>query len=170
MIENKKSYAKGMGLKSTIVSGSKVYMTTFGDGNEARLEKVVENDSIKALHEGEAFSAEMTDKNVGYKIGNAKFSHPKGYAVVANNPFYTGPVQQDMLGLKETLEKRYFGDSTDGNNTICIQVIHNILESFSFVIPTPAGSPGAYYTVRMGNGKAVVDTDTSDPFTVCLHL
>ena len=43
-------------------------------------------------------------------------------------------------------------------------------ESFSFVIPTPAGNPGAYYTVRMGNGKAVVDTDTSDPFTVCLHL
>ena len=128
MIEKKKSYAKGMGLKSTIVSGSKVYMTTFGDGSEARLEKVVENDSIKTLHEGEAFSAEMADNNAGYKIGNAKFSHPNGYDVVANNPFYTGPVQQDMLGLKEILERRYFGSSTDGNNTICIQIIHNILD------------------------------------------
>lgn len=127
-IEKKKSFAKGMGVKSTLVSGSKVYMTTFAEGSDARLEKIVEGDSIRSVNEGEAFSAEMADKNAGYKIGNAKFSHPKGYAVVANNPLYTGPVQQDMLGLKETLEKRYFGESADGNDNICIQVIHNILD------------------------------------------
>ncbi len=128
MIEKKKSFAKGMGVKSTLVSGSKVYMTTFAEGSDAKLEKIVEGDSIRSVNEGEAFSAEMADKNAGYKIGNAKFSHPKGYAVVANNPLYTGPVQQDMLGLKETLEKRYFGESADGNDNICIQVIHNILD------------------------------------------
>ena len=42
-------------------------------------------------------------------------------------------------------------------------------ESCSFVIPTPSGQPGARYTVRMENSEAVVDTDTSDPFTVCIH-
>ena len=129
MIEKKKSYAKGMGLKSTLVSDSKVYMTSFGNGNDARLEKVVENNAISCLvDKKEAFVAEITDKNAGYKIINKKFGHPKGYDVVANNPLYTGPVQQDMLGLKETLEKRYFGSSVSGNDNICIQVIHNILD------------------------------------------
>lgn len=131
MNDKKKSYAKGMGLKSTLVSYSKVYMTAFADGNNAKLEKVVENNKVVCLNdekETEAFSAEIADKNVGYKIGNKKFGHPKGYDVVANNPLYTGPVQQDMLGLKETLEKRYFGDTATGKDNICIQIIHNILD------------------------------------------
>lgn len=129
MIEKKKSYAKGMGLKSTIVSDSKVYMTTFADGGNAKLEKLVEDNSITCLNDDkEAFSAEIADKNAGYKITNKKFGHPKGYDIVANNPRYTAPVQQDMLGMKETLEKRYFGETANGKDNICIQVIHNILD------------------------------------------
>lgn len=127
--ENHKSYAKGMGLKSTLVSDEKVYMTTFADGSNAKLEKMVENNAIICLNnDKEAFLAEIADKNVGYKIDNKKFGHPNGYDVIANNPLYTGPVQQDMLGLKETLEKRYFGDSVNGNDNVSIQVIHNILD------------------------------------------
>lgn len=129
MIEKKKSYAKGMGLKSTIVSDSKVYMTTFADGGNAKLEKLVEDNSITCLNDDkEAFSAEIADKNAGYKITNKKFGHPKGYDIVANNPRYTAPVQQDMLGMKEILEKRYFGETANGKDNICIQVIHNILD------------------------------------------
>lgn len=129
MIEKKKSYVKGMGLKSALVSDSNVYMTTFADGNNAKLEKVVKDGSIVCLNdENEAFSAEFADKNKGYKIENKKFGHPKGYDVVANNPLYNGPVRNDMLGLKETLEKRYFGNTAKGKDNICIQVVHNILD------------------------------------------
>ena len=48
--ENHKSYAKGMGLKSTLVSDEKVYMTTFADGSNAKLEKMVENNAIICLN------------------------------------------------------------------------------------------------------------------------
>ena len=127
MSKNKESYAKGMGLKSALVSGSKVYMTSFEGGNDAKLEKVVENSEIVSLAEKESFSAEIFKKNIGCKIENKKFKHPKRYDVIADNPLYKGSVRQDMLGLKETLEKRYF-NSADGTDNVCIQVIHNILD------------------------------------------
>jgi len=127
MSKNKESYAKGMGLKSALVSGSKVYMTGFEGGSGAKLEKVVENDEIASLSKEETFSAEIFKKNIGCKIENKQFRHPKGYDVIADNPIYKGSPRQDMLGLKETLEKRYFSPS-DSIDNVRVQVIHNILD------------------------------------------
>ena len=125
---NNESYAKGMLLKQVLVSGSKTYMTTFEGGSGSKLEKIVENGEIVNLSDEEAFSAEIAKRNVGCKIENKQFRHPKGYDVIADNPLYKGSVRQDMLGLKETLEKRYFNSSDGTDNNVLIQVIHNILD------------------------------------------
>ncbi len=42
-------------------------------------------------------------------------------------------------------------------------------ESDSFYIPTTEGKISARYSVRMLNGEAVVQTDTDEPYTVCIH-
>lgn len=42
-------------------------------------------------------------------------------------------------------------------------------ESDSIIIPTTEGKTGAQYTIRMLKGEAVVETDSDEPYTVCIH-
>ena len=133
-IKNKKTASKIAGLKSRLVVGNDVYMTSFGNGNEAVIEqKIATSDAFKITSIPVEPSLNVTSAD------EIKFSFSSKRPFVENkdlsvtNPLHSNPeakknkaVGGDMLGLKDKLEKRYFGKTFDDN--IHIQIIHNILD------------------------------------------
>lgn len=133
-IKNKKTASKIAGLKSRLVVGNDVYMTSFGNGNEAVIEqKIATSDAFKITSISVEPSLNVTSAD------EIKFSFSSKRPFVENkdlsvtNPLHSNPeakknkaVGGDMLGLKDELEKRYFGKTFDDN--IHIQIIHNILD------------------------------------------
>ena len=128
-----KSRNKAAGLKSTLVSGKSVYLTSFGKGNAAIVEHEVRTDKDFA-------SIPLTD-NVTLKVsvandeafsfsGTRVFTDPD--VLRADNPLHTPALKptpktgQDLLGLKDDLEMRYYGRTFDDN--VHIQIIYNILD------------------------------------------
>lgn len=144
--ENRKSLSKAAGVKSTFVVGNTLYMTTFGKGNDAILEKkIAEDGTITSIPKPEetAFSAQLwyltgeqqlagittTREANAIEITNGRIHIAKN--VYVGNPLYCKekigiPQNRDMLGLKEILEQRYFG--TTFQDTVHIQLIYNILD------------------------------------------
>ena len=130
--KNKKTSNKAAGLKSTLVYGNKLYITSFGKGNEAIIEQKVDTSDY-------SFSDVRSDPSLKIKSADdvsISFSSERPFInkslLTAVNPLHSGKDKpkraagQDMLGLKSELEKRYFGKTFDDN--IHIQLIHNILD------------------------------------------
>lgn len=133
-IKTKKTASKIAGLKSTLVVGKDVYMTSFGRGNEAVIEqKIATSDAFKITAIPAEPSLDVTNADE-IKIAfssNRPFVDNKDLSTA--NPFHSSPeatkpkpIGGDMLSLKDKLEKRYFGRTFDDN--IHIQMIHNILD------------------------------------------
>lgn len=122
----KKSLAKAAGVKSVFAVDETVYMTSFGRGNDAVLEKKIVDVSQESLNtENPAYA--ITDISaVSYSVEGHR---GQTVCATADNPLrHDGgySVQTDMLCLKSTLEKTYFGDTF--NDNIHIQLIYNILD------------------------------------------
>lgn len=124
-----KSMAKAAGVKSVFAADGTVYMTSFGRGNDAVLEKKIISDKYENINTDDpAFELKSVD-TIRYKLTNGRV---KSINAIAENPLHNGDdkpdaVHSDMLGLKESLEKRYYGKAFGGDN-IHIQIIYNILD------------------------------------------
>ena len=131
-VGNKKSVNKAAGLKSTLVYGDKLYMTSFGRGNSAVVEQRIDTSDYSVSDMNASPSLRVSEAG---KI-NVSFSSLRQFVnagqLSAVNPLYGGKDKpqkktgQDMLGLKDKLEERYFGMTF--NDNIHIQIIHNILD------------------------------------------
>ena len=131
-VGNKKSVNKAAGLKSTLVYDDKFYMTSFGRGNSAVVEQRIDTSDYSVSDMNASPSLRVSEAG---KI-NVSFSSLRQFVnagqLSAVNPLYGGKDKpqkktgQDMLGLKDKLEERYFGMTF--NDNIHIQIIHNILD------------------------------------------
>ena len=124
-----KSMAKAAGVKSVFAADGTVYMTSFGRGNDAVLEKKIISDKYENINTGDPAFELKSVSAVKYELTNGRV---KSINATAENPLHNGDdkpdaVHSDMLGLKETLEKRYYGKAFDSDN-IHIQLIYNILD------------------------------------------
>lgn len=123
----KKSLVKAAGLKSAFVVGDSVYLTSFGKGNAARLDTKINPDNSTERYVSD--SEKHTLKINSITDTELRLSGPFPKQAEAKNPTHKKDneqknTRQDMLGLKSTLEKFYFGSTFDDN--IHIQIIHNI--------------------------------------------
>ena len=122
-----KSKSKAAGLKSTLVSGKDIYLTSFGKGNKAVVEHKIDADdsySVTKISEEPTLSVNDVDKK------DIRFSSDRPFGrdekLLAANPIVGNSVRGDNLGLKEKLEQKYFGDTF--NDNIHIQIIYNIMD------------------------------------------
>lgn len=128
-----KSMAKAAGVKSVFAVGNTVYMTSFGRGNDAVLEQKIVDTSHEPLNiDDPAYQLNVVTMN-GYSVIGHR---GETVSAVTDNPLrrFNGgkkdepeqSVPTDMLCLKPTLEKKFFGKEFDDN--IHIQLIYNILD------------------------------------------
>lgn len=128
-----KSMAKAAGVKSVFAVGNTVYMTSFGRGNDAVLEQKIVDTSHEQLNiDDPAYQLNVVTMN-GYSVTGHR---GETVSAVTDNPLrrFNGgkkdkpgqSVPTDMLCLKSTLEKKFFGKEFDDN--IHIQLIYNILD------------------------------------------
>lgn len=122
-----KSKSKAAGLKSTLVSGKDIYLTSFGKGNKAVVEHKIDADdsySVTKISEEPTLSVNDVDNK------DIRFSSDRPFGrdetLLAANPIVENSVRGDNLGLKEKLEKKYFGKTF--NDNIHIQIIYNIMD------------------------------------------
>lgn len=128
-----KSMAKAAGVKSVFVVENTVYMTSFGRGNDAVLEQKIVDTSHEQLNiDDPAYQLNVVTMN-GYSVTGHR---GETVSAVTDNPLrrFNGgkkdepeqSVPTDMLCLKPTLEKKFFGK--EFNDNIHIQLIYNILD------------------------------------------
>ena len=128
-----KSMAKAAGVKSGFAVGNTVYMTSFGRGNDAVLEQKIVDTSHEPLNiDDPAYQLNVVTMN-GYSVTGHR---GETVSAVTDNPLrrFNGgkkdepeqSVPTDMLCLKPTLEKKFFGK--EFNDNIHIQLIYNILD------------------------------------------
>lgn len=128
-----KSMAKAAGVKSVFAVGNTVYMTSFGRGNDAVLEQKIVDTSHEPLNiDDPAYQLNVVTMN-GYSVTGHR---GETVSAVTDNPLrrFNGgkkdepeqSVPTDMLCLKPTLEKKFFGK--EFNDNIHIQLIYNILD------------------------------------------
>lgn len=123
--DRSKSLAKAAGVKSVFAVNDAVYMTSFGKGNDAVLEKKIVG--VDRKYEANPAAYEFVD------ISEAKYT-VKGKRgrllfAVTDNPLRHDDgmsVPTDMLCLKTTLERAFFGREFD--DSLHIQLIYNILD------------------------------------------
>ncbi|MGN0114177.1 MAG: type VI-D CRISPR-associated RNA-guided ribonuclease Cas13d, partial [Acutalibacteraceae bacterium] len=114
----KKSIAKANGLKSTFfIDGGKSLMTSFGNGNSAVLEKMIDNFDVEELHgEHRTFDAavkSLAEAHVKGRCGESDVALPKSS-------------DTNLLRAKSTIEQIYFGKTFTDN--IHIQIAYNIMD------------------------------------------
>lgn len=125
--------AKAAGVKSVFAVGNTVYMTSFGRGNDAVLEQKIVDTSHEPLNiDDPAYQLNVVTMN-GYSVTGHR---GETVSAVTDNPLrrFNGgkkdepeqSVPTDMLCLKPTLEKKFFGK--EFNDNIHIQLIYNILD------------------------------------------
>ena len=161
--KNKKTSNKAAGLKSTLVYGNKLYITSFGKGNEAIIEQKVDTSDY-------SFSDVRSDPSLKIKSADdvsISFSSERPFInkslLTAVNPLHSGKDKpkraagQDMLGLKSELEKRYFGKTFDDN--IHIQLIHNILDIEKIFAVYSANIVAALDHMIDGDDKEYLEND-----------
>lgn len=128
-----KSMAKAAGVKSVFAVENTVYMTSFGRGNDAVLEQKIVDTSHEQLNiDDPAYQLNVVTMN-GYSVTGHR---GETVSAVTDNPLrrFNGgkkdepeqSVPTDMLCLKPTLEKKFFGK--EFNDNIHIQLIYNILD------------------------------------------
>lgn len=128
-----KSMAKAAGVKSVFAVGNTVYMISFGRGNDAVLEQKIVDTSHEPLNiDDPAYQLNVVTMN-GYSVTGHR---GETVSAVTDNPLrrFNGgkkdepeqSVPTDMLCLKPTLEKKFFGK--EFNDNIHIQLIYNILD------------------------------------------
>ncbi len=117
---NKREHlAKAAGLKSAFSIGeNKTLVTSFGRGNEAVFEKLIEDNEVKIDRKN--LDLEFTNATSDFKV--RRNSHDN--MITASNPHRRSG--RDMLDRKEVLEERFFGREFDDN--IHIQMIYNIMD------------------------------------------
>ena len=125
--------AKAAGVKSVFAVENTVYMTSFGRGNDAVLEQKIVDTSHEQLNiDDPAYQLNVVTMN-GYSVTGHR---GETVSAVTDNPLrrFNGgkkdepeqSVPTDMLCLKPTLEKKFFGK--EFNDNIHIQLIYNILD------------------------------------------
>lgn len=125
----KKSAAKAAGVKSVFAVGDTVYMTSFGKGNDAVLEKEIISTSCKNINSSEAVFDLTSVNDEKYELESKRI---KGLNATSYNPIHHKAVKADkaptdMLMLKDKLEEKFYGE-TFANDNIHIQLIYNILD------------------------------------------
>lgn len=138
----KKSLAKAAGLKSTFILGEgRLLMTSFGKGNDAVIEKEIQDATIRSINDPEAFA--VRENKTGFEIISRRGK--PGSVPTTDNPFHEsiherrpdaplkGEPGMDDLGAKKVLEEKFFGKTFDDNIHIqlihCIQDIEKIMSS-----------------------------------------
>ena len=123
---NKKSAAKALGLKSGLVIGDELYLTSFGRGNEAKLEKKISGDTVEKLGIGAFEVTERDESTLTLESGRIKdkTARPKDPRHITVDT--QGKFKEDMLGIRSVLEKKIFGKTFDDN--IHVQLAYNILD------------------------------------------
>ena len=123
---NKKSAAKALGLKSGLVIGDELYLTSFGRGNEAKLEKKISGDTVEKLGIGAFEVVERDESTLTLESGRIKdkTARPKDPRHITVDT--QGKFKEDMLGIRSVLEKKIFGKTFDDN--IHVQLAYNILD------------------------------------------
>lgn len=112
----KRSTAKAKGLKSTFaLADGKVLMTSFGKGNDAVIEKIIEGKAVTDCR-----------NNLTVKPLEKDFRLEGGNPVVAGDPFRKSEVGKDIIDRKAVIEEKYFGQTFDDN--IHIQLAYNIMD------------------------------------------
>ena len=124
--DQKKSNAKASGLKSALVLGDSVILTSFGKGNDAKLEHRINPDLTS-----NPLTDQTTLKNIQVPKGE-RITFRSRIEASSDNPLHTNheapprKVGQDLLCLKERLEKHYFGKTFEDN--IHIQIAYQIFD------------------------------------------
>ncbi len=123
------SLAKAAGLKSAFAIGNDIYLTSFGKGNSATLEKKINETSVLNIAPSDA--SLFTVENVTDAVIPINSKRIAGLEAQTDSPIHTmcpenKGVQPDNLMLKGELEKLYFGNTF--NDNIHIQIIYNILD------------------------------------------
>lgn len=127
-----KSASKAAGLKSTLSVGDKLYLTSFGKGNDAVLEQQIDTAADYAVSPISAEpSLTVTEAAEARVKFDSKRPNVKKTQLTADNPLHRtagnpASTRRDILGLKDDLEQRFFGRTFD--DTIHIQIIYNILD------------------------------------------
>ena len=127
-----KSASKAAGLKSTLSVGDKLYLTSFGKGNDAVLEQQIDTAADYAVSPISAEpSLTVTEAAEARVKFDSKRPNVKKTQLTADNPLHhsagnPASTRRDILGLKDDLEQRFFGRTFD--DTIHIQIIYNILD------------------------------------------
>lgn len=115
---------KAVGVKSVLSAGDTVYMTAFGNGNEAVLEKKIENGKVENFPEEKkksVFEADLSTPNSKNVTVTGRKNHLRAEAAMPSVN-----QQNDMLRLKEKWEQKFFGRAFDDN--VHIQIVYNILD------------------------------------------
>ncbi|MDO5565456.1 MAG: type VI-D CRISPR-associated RNA-guided ribonuclease Cas13d, partial [Planctomycetia bacterium] len=119
-MSNKKSTAKRIGIKSVFAHGEdKLTITSFGKGNRAEvvLHAPDKGRSANCPVNAKLFTVNHIDESIGVEQGLLE--------PLLNNPAEN--VGEDYLQFKGVLEKYFFGKEFP-NDTVRIQIIHNILD------------------------------------------
>ena len=126
-----KSKAKAAGVKSVFGIDERIVMTSFGKGNAAVMEKRIIGDNVESIKTPESYSA-VPKKNkidvTGTMEIRTKGSEKHKISALPDCPKKSvdGVLGSDLIGCKDSLEKRYFGKTF--NDNLHIQVIYNILD------------------------------------------
>lgn len=116
---SKVSIAKAGGLKSTFAIGDEqVLMTTFGKGNSAICEKLIEGNRITNYEN----NLDVKTYEKSFSVDGKRFKKE----VATGNPLVKEKVGKDIIDRKDVLEEKYFGQTFKDN--IHIQLIYNIMD------------------------------------------
>ena len=150
-----KSGNKAAGLKSTLTVGEKLYLTSFGKGNDATLEQQIDTaDQFAVTPLAQEPSIHVTETGTTGVGFTSSRPNVKDKPLVADNPLYQGKekaaaTRRDILGLKDALEIKYFGRTFDDN--IHIQIIYNILDIEKIIAVYAASISAAISHLSDGN-------------------
>ena len=118
----KKTAVKAVGLKSTFHVKGRIIMTSFGKGNDAILEKSIENDTVEKINYSDpAFDVKASADTPKLLVEGIRM---KKVTAVADRPV---EARTDLPRLKPMLEKQYFGREFHDDN-IHIQLAYNVLD------------------------------------------
>lgn len=124
--ESQFARAKAIGLKSTLRIGQDVIMTSFGNGNDAILEKKVVDNTV--------FDLNKDKPKFGVAPKEKEFALNGSLSVKPARSYPPAPDQGvDMLRAKDKLEQKYFGKTFDDN--LHIQIIYNIIDIYKILAP-----------------------------------
>lgn len=134
--QKKKYHAKALGLKSVLVMGDRLAVTSFldakitsADGSEtvkaANLEKVttLEGEAIKTVPAQERmFHVEVDPEKIDLQTKNPS----EGVKFSFENPGKTN-IGEDYIGIKNRLEEEFFGKAYQRDN-LHVQIAYNVLD------------------------------------------